>query len=216
MQEESGRRFVRVGLTGGIAAGKSTVAARMAADGADVIDYDFLAHILQEPCSPIIAPLAEAFGADVVGAEGGIDRKVLAERVFGAGADEHALETLNGIMHPNVYDLARNRERSILARGGRRVIVHDVPLLGEVMDTIPFTFDSVVCVVAPADERVRRLVATRGMTPEQARVRVRGQGDDASRLRYADVVIDASQPIEQMFECVDRLVAAWFADGQRE
>ncbi|PAU68753.1 dephospho-CoA kinase [Bifidobacterium italicum] len=204
------RRFVRVGLTGGIAAGKSTVAARMAADGADVIDYDFLAHVLQEPCSPVIAPIAEAFGDDVVDARGGIDRKALADRVFGAYASEGALETLNGIMHPNVYELARNRERSILARGGRHVLVHDIPLLGEVMDTIPFVFDTVVCIVAPEGERIRRLVATRGMTPDQARTRVEGQGSDASRLRYADVVIDATQPIEQMFDYVDNLVGTWF------
>lgn len=204
------RRLVRVGLTGGIAAGKSTVAARMAADGADVIDYDFLAHILQEPCSPVIAPIVEAFGDDVLDARGGIDRKALADRVFGADAPKGALETLNGIMHPNVYELARNRERSILSRGARHVVVHDIPLLGEVMETIPFVFDVVVCVVAPEDERVRRLVATRGMTPEQARVRVEEQGSDAARLRYADVVIDAAQPIEQMFDYVDNLVETWF------
>ncbi|RSX49637.1 dephospho-CoA kinase [Bifidobacterium castoris] len=204
------RRLVRVGLTGGIAAGKSTVAARMAADGADVIDYDFLAHILQEPCSPVIAPIAEAFGDDVLDARGGIDRKALADRVFGADAPKGALETLNGIMHPNVYELARNRERSILSRGACHVVVHDIPLLGEVMETIPFVFDVVVCVVAPEDERVRRLVATRGMTPEQARVRVEEQGSDAARLRYADVVIDAAQPIEQMFDYVDNLVETWF------
>lgn len=202
--------MIRVGLTGGIAAGKSTVAARMGRDGADVIDYDRLAHMLQEPHSPAIAPLVEAFGADVLTAFGGVDRRALASRVFGADAPAHALETLDGIMHPLVYECARERERAIVARGGGSVVVHDVPLLGDVIDAIPFTFDVIVCVVAPVAERIRRLVDTRGLSEAQARVRVERQGDDASRLAIADVVIDASQPIEQMFDYVDSLVDEWF------
>ncbi len=86
MQTIEGKRFVRIALTGGIAAGKSTVAARMAQDGADVIDYDFLAHILQEPCSPAINPLVETFGPGILNDQGGVDRRALAKRVFGDGA----------------------------------------------------------------------------------------------------------------------------------
>lgn len=78
------------------------------------------------------------------------------------------------------------------------------------METIPFAFDAVACVVAPEEVRVHRLVETRGMSEAQARIRVREQGSDASRLRYATVVIDATQPLEQMFDYVDNLVEEWF------
>lgn len=200
MQTVNGWRCMRIALTGGIAAGKSTVATRMAEDGADVIDYDHLAHILQEPCSPAIDPLVKAFGPGILNGRGGVDRRILSRHVFGEGAPDNATETLNGIMHPLVYELARNRERSLVGDGRKHVIVHDIPLLGEVMDTIPFVFDAIACVMAPEDLRVRRLVETRGMTEEQAHIRVYVQGDEASRLRYADVVIDATQPIEQTFE----------------
>ena len=210
MQTIGGEQCIRVALTGGIAAGKSTVASRMAQDGADVIDYDFLAHILQEPCSPAINPLVGAFGPGILNERGGIDRRALDEHVFGEGVPQNAVATLNSIMHPQIYELARNRERQIVGDGRKHVIVHDIPLLGEVMESIPFAFDAVACVVAPEDVRVRRLVDTRGMSEEQARVRVREQGDDASRLRYADVVIDATQPLEQMFDYVDNLVEEWF------
>lgn len=210
MQTIEGKRFVRIALTGGIAAGKSTVAARMAQDGADVIDYDFLAHILQEPCSPAINPLVETFGPGILNDQGGVDRRALAKRVFGDGAPQSAVATLNGIMHPQIYELARNREHVLVGDGCSHVIVHDVPLLGEVMETIPFAFDAVACVVAPEEVRVRRLVETRGMSEAQARIRVREQGSDASRLRYATVVIDATQPLEQMFDYVDNLVEEWF------
>lgn len=210
MQTIEGKRFVRIALTGGIAAGKSTVAARMAQDGADVIDYDFLAHILQEPCSPAISPLVEAFGPGILNDQGGVDRRALAGRVFGDDAPQNAVVTLNGIMHPQVYELARNKERVLVGDGRRHVIVHDIPLLGEVMEMIPFAFDAVACVVAPEEVRVRRLVETRGMSEAQARIRVREQGSDASRLRYANVVIDATQPLEQMFDYVDNLVEEWF------
>ncbi len=210
MQGIGGVSCMRIALTGGIAAGKSTVAARMAQDGADVIDYDFLAHILQEPCSPAINPLVGAFGPGILDERGGVDRRALAERVFGEGVPQSAVAMLNGIMHPQIYELARNRERRIVGDGRKHVIVHDIPLLGEVMESIPFAFDAVACVVVPEDVRVRRLVETRGMSVEEARVRVREQGDDASRLRYANVVIDATQPLEQMFDYVDTLVEEWF------
>ena len=212
MQTVNGWRCMRIALTGGIAAGKSTVATRMAEDGADVIDYDHLAHILQEPCSPAIDALVKAFGPGILNGRGGVDRRILSRHVFGEGAPDNATETLNGIMHPLVYELARNRERSLVGDGRKHVIVHDIPLLGEVMDTIPFVFDAIACVMAPEDLRVRRLVETRGMTEEQAHIRVYVQGDEASRLRYADVVIDATQPIEQTFEYVDSLVGQWFAE----
>ena len=187
MQTVNGWRCMRIALTGGIAAGKSTVATRMAEDGADVIDYDHLAHILQEPCSPAIDPLVKAFGPGILNGRGGVDRRILSRHVFGEGAPDNATETLNGIMHPLVYELARNRERSLVGDGRKHVM-------------------------APEDLRVRRLVETRGMTEEQAHIRVYVQGDEASRLRYADVVIDATQPIEQTFEYVDSLVGQWFAE----
>ncbi|MEE1296674.1 MAG: dephospho-CoA kinase [Bifidobacterium sp.] len=199
----------RIGLTGGIAAGKSTVAARMARDGADIIDYDRLAHELQEPGSPAIAPLAARFGEGVLDARGGVDRAALGAEVFGTGDDGGALADLNAIMHPLVYAAAREHEEAIVADGAPHMVVHDVPLLAQVIDAIPFRFDHVVTVYAPREVRVRRLMATRGMDRAQAEVRVADQGSGEERLAIADHVIDADRSIEQMFETVDMLVSSW-------
>ncbi|WP_033517968.1 dephospho-CoA kinase [Bifidobacterium cuniculi] len=202
----------RIGLTGGIAAGKSTVASRMAAQGAQVIDYDKLTRMLQEPQSPAILRLAARFGDDILDAEGGVDRVALGRHVFGQDDRGRALADLNAIMHPLVYRMAEREERRILSDGRPHVVVHDVPLLAQVIDGLPFRFDHVVTVVAPVDVRVRRLVETRGMDRSTALVRVREQGDEESRLAIADHVIDSDRPMEQMFETVDMLVDSWIRE----
>lgn len=201
--------MMRVGLTGGIASGKSTVAARMAYDGAEVIDYDRLVHCLQEPGSPAIGALCDRFGSAILDNQGGVDRHALSSVVFGAGSSD-ALGALNAIMHPLVFDLAAQRETQIMADGSAdHLIVHDIPLLTEVYDELPFRFDHIVTVEAPVALRVERMMRTRGMSRAQALARIASQTDDRWRERISDVIIDGSTAIEQMFEQVDSLMSSW-------
>lgn len=198
----------RIALTGGIAAGKSTVAQHLKTRGIAVIDYDELAHQLQEPHSPAIAALTARFGNDILNADGGIDRARLAQRVF-QGDYQHNLQDLNAIMHPLVYELVKGQEARIMSDHQSHVIVHDIPLLADVADTIPFSFAHVMNVEAPQEVRIARLMQSRGLSEAQARARVQAQGDDEMRARLSDGMIDSTVPIEQMFENVDALIALW-------
>ena len=153
---------IRIGLTGGIAAGKSTVAARMRELGALVIDYDGLAHEIVAPGGVALPRIAAVFGPDALLADGSLNRAWLAERVFGRDAAPGARERLDDIEHPLIYAEAARLERR---NPGAKVIVHDVPLLTEVIRSIPFQFDHIVTVEAPEQMRIRRMVATRGMQP---------------------------------------------------
>ena len=195
--------MIRVGLTGGIAAGKSTVAARLAQDGAKVIDYDRLSHEVIAPGGPGVGPVLDRFGSDCGDGRGGVDRSALAARVFGGPAADRDREDLDDIIHPLVYDLAAKAEQPWLEGSG--VVVHEVPLLTEVGTSIPFRFDRVLLVEAPSQVRIARMVNQRHMTPSQAVERIGSQTSSSSRRAQADLLVDGSQPIEQMFESVDRI-----------
>ncbi|PLS29448.1 dephospho-CoA kinase [Bifidobacterium parmae] len=210
--------MIRIGLTGGIAAGKSTVAARMREDGALHVDYDAIAHAITARGGAALEPIAREFGDAAIAADGSLDRAWMAEHVFGRGAEPGARERLDAIEHPLIYAEARRREergvaaaRDAARESGERgiVVVHDVPLLAEVIGDIPFRFDHIVTVEAPVGTRIARMAATRGMTREQAEARIRHQSTRGQREAIADVVIDSTQPLERMFEQVDRLVAEW-------
>lgn len=210
--------MMRVGLTGGIAAGKSTVAARLRELGATVIDYDLLARLVVAPGSEGLRRIVAEFGSDALAADGGLDRAWMAGHVFGADAPAGARERLDAIEHPLIYAEASRMERGVIAAcdhadggagGGTLVVVHDVPLLAEVIDTIPFRFDHIVTVEAPETMRIARMMGERGMSREQAEGRIRNQSSEAARRAIADIVVDSTQSIEQMFEDVDRLYAQW-------
>ncbi|WP_236034376.1 dephospho-CoA kinase [Bifidobacterium saguinibicoloris] len=213
--------MIRIGLTGGIAAGKSTVAARLRELGAVHIDYDAIAHAITAPGGAALPAIVRAFGADAIAADGALDRAWMAAHVFGAEAAPGARERLDAIEHPIIYDEARRWEehavaaaRDVARESGERpiVVVHDVPLLAEVIDDIPFRFDHIVTVEAPEATRIARMERTRGMTRGQAEARIRHQSTRAEREAIADTVIDSTQPIERMFDEVDRLYAAWSAE----
>lgn len=174
--------MLRVGLTGGIAAGKSTVAAEFTALGATVVDADEIARAVLAPGSPAVAEVVEAFGEGVLAAPGAIDRAALGRLVF---ADKGARARLEAITHPRVRAVTAQR---FAAAPDDSVVVHDVPLLVEL--GMQDQYDLVVVVHAPADERVRRLVTERGMAPADAWDRVRAQATDDQRLAVADVVLD--------------------------
>lgn len=205
--------MIRIGLTGGIASGKSTVASHLCELGARVIDYDRIAAQVVAPGGVGLHRIAQAFGPRALTEEGELDRAWIAEQVFGPRADPDARDRLDAIEHPLVYASAERTERELLRheRGSEHplVIVHDVPLLAEVIDTIPFSFDHIVTVEAPTEVRVERMMRTRGMSRRQAEDRIRHQPNREERLRMADAVVDSNQSLERMFETVDRLYARW-------
>ena len=189
-----------VALTGGIASGKSTVAARLAEHGAVVVDADALVRELQQPGEPVLTAIADEFGADLLRADGSLDRAALGALVF---AEADARERLNAIVHPAVGEESRRRFDAAFAADPQAVVVYDVPLLVEARPDDPW--DLVVVAHAPAETRVRRLVLLRGMDEADARARVASQASDERRLAVADVVIDTSGELASTIEQVDRL-----------
>lgn len=181
--------MLRVGLTGGIGAGKSEVSRRLAAYGAEVIDADVVAREVVAPGTRGLAEVVAAFGAAVLGPDGALDRERLGEVVF---ADEQARAKLNGIVHPRVRERMSELERASAAP----VVVHDVPLLAE--GGLSALYDLVVVVDVSPRVQLERLVAERGMTREQARSRMSAQATRAERLAVADIVVDNSGSLAEL------------------
>jgi len=202
-----------IALTGGIASGKSTIAARLAARGAVVVDADAIVREVQRAGSPVLAAIAEAFGPDVVRADGELDRAALGAKVFG---DPTALARLNGIVHPAVRAESARRFQEALAADADAVVVYDVPLLVEARVDDPW--DLIVVAHAPADVRARRLVELRGMSEAEAASRIAAQVPDERRLEIADIVIDTAgsrgETLAQADRLWDRLTASSGGDSQ--
>jgi len=190
----------RIGLTGGIAAGKSVAAARLAERGAVLVDYDLLSREAVALGTPGLAAVVEEFGEEVLAPDGSLDRPGLASRVFG---DPAALARLNAVVHPVVRRLAAEREAAAATEDPGAVVVHDVPLLAET--GFAEAFHLVVVVQAPAVLRVERLVRTRRMDRAEAEHRIAAQAPDEQRLALADVVLDGSGDPEGLRAQVDEL-----------
>ena len=189
--------MLRVGLTGGTGAGKSTVSTRLGELGAVVIDADALAREVVAPGSPGLAAVAQEFGAAVLAPDGSLDRAALAAVVFADPARRLALEQ---ITHP----LIAERTRELLsAAASDAIVVHDVPLLVE--KQIGPRYHLVVVVHAPEEVRVARLVASRGMPEDDAWSRVRAQASDADRRAAADVWLANDGSLDDVHAAVDRL-----------
>ncbi|MBF4614617.1 dephospho-CoA kinase [Curtobacterium sp. VKM Ac-1376] len=191
-----------IGLTGGIAAGKSTVSRRWAEHGAVIVDADQLARDAVAPGSAGLAQVASRFGPTVIAPDGSLDRPALGAIVF---ADPAARRDLEGITHPEVWRLAQQAFDDAEAAGPDSVVVYDVPLLAEARGSRPLRFDAVVVVDAPAAQRVERLVAHRGMPRDEAERRVAAQASDADRLALADHVVDATGTLEQTIRSADQV-----------
>jgi dephospho-CoA kinase len=188
---------LRVGLTGGIGSGKSTVAARLVERGAVLVDSDRLARDVVAHGSKGLAAVVDAFGPGVLAADGALDRPALAAVVFD---DPAARAQLNGIVHP----LVRQRSAELIAAVPEdSIVVQDIPLLVE--GGMAARFPLVVVVHADASVRVRRLVEQRGMPATDARARIAAQADDAARRAVADVWLDNSGPPEALVATVDGL-----------
>ncbi|GAA0741866.1 dephospho-CoA kinase [Dactylosporangium roseum] len=187
-----------VGLTGGIGAGKSAVATRLAALGAVIIDADRLAREAVAPGSAGLAEVAAAFGEGVLAADGSLDRPALAGLVFN---DDDARHRLEAIIHPRVR--ARTAEL-VAAAPADAVIVNDVPLLVEKNMTGPY--ELVVIVFASLETRLDRLTRLRGMSAEDARARIAKQATDEQRRAVADIEIWNDGTPEDLDRAVE---AAW-------
>lgn len=198
--------FTRVGLTGGIAAGKSTVAKRFVQLGAYVIDYDQLARQAVAKGSEGLDQVIQRFGRRARGRDGEMNRAWVSAHVF---SDPKKLQELNDIVHPIVFREAGRLEYQWLDMhpepkdGTRRLVVHDIPLL---VETSRWDyFDAIITVEAPKETRIRRMIRNRGMKREDAVARINNQASQQQRFDICDYVIDSTKPLEQMFEDVDRL-----------
>ncbi|MFF1253419.1 dephospho-CoA kinase [Pseudarthrobacter sp. NPDC058329] len=189
--------MLKIGLTGGIASGKSVVASRLKERGAVLVDADALAREVVEPGTEGLQRIAAEFGDDVLGSDGRLDRPKLGALVFG---DSARLAALNGIVHP----LVRARAAAIVAKAAEdAVVVQDIPLLVETGQGSDFHL--VVVVDAPDRTRLQRMLEHRGMTAAAARSRMAAQATREERLAAADAVLDNSGTVEQLVAKVDRL-----------
>ncbi len=190
--------MLRIGLTGGIGAGKSTAAARFEELGARLVDHDELARRAVEPGSAALVDIVREFG-DRVLRDGQLDRKALAGIVFN---DSAALARLNGIVHPTVFAMSQAEDRKA-RNDGVPVVVHDIPLLFET--GYGDGFDMVVAIQADHAVRVKRLIDGRGMPHAEAVARMASQATDAQRATIADVVLDGNGSPEHLRAQVDEL-----------
>jgi len=187
-----------MGLTGGIGSGKSTVSRLLAELGAVIVDADQIAREVVEPGTPGLAAVVDAFGQDVLAADGSLNRPALAAIVF---SDPEARGRLDGIVHP----LVRARAGEVEAQAAPdAVVVHDIPLLVETGQA--GSYDLVLVVEAEPEIRVRRLVG-RGLSEDDARARIAAQATDEQRRAVADVVLDNSGTPEQLADQVERFWA---------
>lgn len=189
-----------IGLTGGIGAGKSTIAARLSSHGAHIVDADQMARLAVAPGTQALSDIVTKFGSGVLLASGELDRPALGAIVFN---EERARLDLEEIVHPAVHAMTSSAFAQIEREHPDAIVVYDVPLLVEAKNRYPF--DLIVVAHAPAAVRIQRLVELRGMPLQQAQARVASQASDDERLAVADVVIDTSGTIEHTNEQVDAL-----------
>lgn len=190
--------MLEIGLTGGMGSGKSTVALRLAAHGAVVLDADRIVREVQAPGQPVFDAIVAAFGAQVVGLNGDLDRAAIAQVVF---ADAAELHRLNSIVHPAVID-EMTRRRQALATTDTTVVL-DIPLLVESRYS---GFGGVVVIDVAVDTAVKRLIDHRGFSEDDARARIAKQASRAERLTAADFVIDNNADLDALHREID---ACW-------
>lgn len=189
---------MNIGLTGGIACGKSTVSAMLAARGANLIDADRIAREIVLPGSPVLAQVAQRFGQAILLPDGSLDRKRLGAIVFG---DEQARKDLEGVLHPPIRALMRERKEQFEAEQPDKLVVLDIPLLYE--SELEWLVDRVMVVYCPRDVQLERLISRDGIMAEQAEARLAAQLPIEEKRRKADIVIDNSGTIEHTERQVD-------------
>lgn len=225
--------MMRIAVTGGIAAGKSTVVNHLRSLGAFVIDYDVLARKVVEPGSVVLRKIVSIFGEDAVKNDGSLNREFIAKHVFGDSYEScENRKKLESLIHPAIYDLAktleveyiseyvnkiseenRSTEENHSALGSMSsIIVHDIPLLAQVIDSIPFSFDYIITVEAPKDVRIERMISERKMSQNQAQQRINNQVEEIERKKIADFVVDSTKPMKVMLKNVDSKIKTWMGE----
>ncbi|MCU0583973.1 MAG: dephospho-CoA kinase [Syntrophales bacterium] len=192
--------MLNVGLTGGIATGKSTVVRMLVKKGARVIDHDALVHTLQEPGRPVWNRIVEAFGREILDAGGRIDRKKLGVLVFG---DEGRRKALEGIVHPAVLEEAQRERDRIGRKDERAIVLSDIPLLLEV--GMQGLFDLILLVYAPPEVQIARVMKRNNMTRDEAVARLEAQMPIDEKLKRADVVIRNDGTMKELQQRVDEV-----------
>lgn len=191
---------MNIGLTGGIATGKSTVSSMLIRKGALLVDADLIAREVMLPGHPVLAAVAAHFGQDVIQADGQLDRKKLGEIIFN---DPKERLTLNGITHPAIRQEIRRQMVEYEAAYPERLVVVDIPLLYE--SELQTLFEKVIVVYVPKDKQLQRLMERDGITEERALARLNSQMDIEQKKCMADEVIDNSGTLAETSEQVDKL-----------
>ncbi|WP_127582875.1 dephospho-CoA kinase [Paenibacillus koleovorans] len=190
---------MNIGLTGGIACGKSTVSAMLVERGANLVDADRIAREVVEPGSPVLVQVAERFGREVLLEDGSLHRKRLGELIFG---DEKARKDLEALLHPPIRARMRERMAAFEREQPDKLVVVDVPLLYE--SDLAHMFEHVLLVYIPEPLQLERLMQRDGISEEQARKRIAAQMPIEDKRALADFVIDNSGTIAQTALQVDK------------
>lgn len=201
------RPLLRVGLTGGVATGKSTVARIWSELGAEMLDADAMVHALFEPGTTVTAEVAAQFGAEILDPAGRVARSVLGPRVFADPAARHRLER---IVHPALRKAIAQRIDQLAGRPGHPLVVVDAALLVE--SGMHEEFDRLVVVDCDEATQRRRLIARDGSSPEQVAARLAAQTSRQARLELADYVIDTGGSLEQTRQRAGAVHAQLLAD----
>ncbi len=190
---------MNIGLTGGIATGKSTVASLLAERGAYIIDLDLIAREIVEPGQPALARVAERFGQAVLREDGTLDRKKLGSIVF---ADEAQRKSLEAILHPAIRAVMKERMEARESSHPEQLVVVDVPLLFE--SKLESYFEQIMLVYVPREEQLKRLMKRDGLSREDAKRRLAAQMSIEDKKALADIVIDNSSDLAHTAAQIDR------------
>ncbi len=199
------QRGIIIGITGGIACGKTTVSDLLAEKGAIPINADEIGHQLLKSDSPILNQLTETFGPDILDDSGDVSRKKLGAIVF---SDKAALEKLNSLMHPLIIERSRSQARELVAEDPSCVVLLDAPLLIEAgaYDSV----DLIIVVTSSRDLQIRRILERshsqkRPLTESEAQARIDSQMPVSEKVKYADIVIENNGTHEDLQSQIDHL-----------
>ena len=193
----------RIGLTGGIACGKSTAAAILKENGIPVIDADAISRSLTAAGGKALPAIRSSFGDEVFFADGTLNRKALAAFVFG---NPEKLRLLNAILHPLIFSEMDAQEEQ-LKKAGATVVAEDIPLLFET--GADKRMDLIICISVSREEQIRRLKERDGMSPEEAAARIDSQMPLSEKEAASDIVLNTMVPIEQQRERVSLMAQKW-------